>query len=341
MSNKQLVDLSGYMFSGKSAVSDLLREFEGIYVPSYHEEFELIRINDGLLDLYKTLSSNWSPNRADSALRRFEKISSKLACTPKGIERFWKVGFGYNERYPNFDLKTREFIESLKISSWRMNWPTELLYMSKSEIFRHKVNARVNKDCYWPEIDFSLTIRNGVEKCISDYLYGIFSDFYSQGNHTVIMHNALEPYSPVQGVQLIKNGKCIIIDRDVRDIYVNCIKHNNGYNDNVEIFKKISGASKIDSFIERQRIMRITSGEKSCEKILRIRFEDLVYNYESTLRVIMDFLGLDPVSHNNKLKFFNPSKSINNCNSWLDLPSDELINIKKIEQSLPEYCYRG
>lgn len=339
MSNKQLVDLSGYMFSGKSAVSDLLREFENVYVPSYHEEFELIRINDGLLDLYKTLSSNWSPNRADNALRRFEKISNKLACTPKGIEKLWAVGFGYNKRYSNFDLKTREFIDKLKISSWRLNWPTELLYMSKSEIFRHKLDARIKKGCYWPEIDFSLTIRNGVEQCISDYLYEIFSDFYSQGNHTVVMHNALEPYSPEQGVQFIKNGKCIIIDRDVRDIYVNCIKHNNGYNDDVEIFKKISGASKIESFIERQRIMRIASCEQNNDNILRIRFEDLVYNYEITLRVIIEFLNLEPASHKKKLKFFNPSKSINNCNNWLDLPSDELINIKKIEQLLPEYCY--
>ncbi|MFQ2204725.1 sulfotransferase domain-containing protein [Aeromonas hydrophila] len=341
MKNKQLVDLSGYMFSGKSAVSDLLREFEGIYVPSYQEEFELIRVNDGLLDLYNTLSSSWSPNRADNALRSFERVSSKLACTPKGIEKLWSVGFGYSERYFKFDLKTKKFIDKLKASSWKMNWPTEFLYMSKDEVFRHKLNARVNEGCYWPEIDFSLTIRNGIEQCISDYLYEIFSDFYSQGNHTVVMHNALEPYSPEQGIGFIKNGKCIIIDRDVRDIYVNCIKHNDGYNDNVEVFKKISGASKIESFIERQRIMRITIGEKNDDKVLRIRFEDLVYNYEITLQKIIEFLNLEPASHNRKLDFFNPKKSINNCNSWLELPSNELTNIKKIEQSLPEYCYGG
>ncbi|WP_421285738.1 hypothetical protein [Aeromonas veronii] len=341
MENKQLVDLSGYMFSGKSAVSDLLREFDGIYVPSYHEEFDLIRVNNGLLDLYNTLSSNWSPNRADNALRSFEKISGRLACTPKGIERLCKVGFGYNERYSNFDLKTRAFMERLKLSSWRMNWPTEFLYMTESEIFRHKVNSRVNKDCYWPEIDFSLTIRNDIGRCISEYLYEIFSEFYSQGNHTVVMHNALEPYSPEQGVEIISNGKCIIIDRDVRDIYVNCIKHADGYNDNVEVFKKISGANNIDSFIERQRIMRIKNGNKNHDRVLRIRFEDLVYNYEDTLTVIIDFLNLEPASHNRKLSFFNPSKSIKNCNSWIELPCDELINIKKIERSLPEYCYGG
>ncbi|MDP2573123.1 hypothetical protein Q8W40_13110 [Vibrio penaeicida] len=340
MNSNQLVDLSGYMFSGKSAVSDLLREFEGIYVPSYHEEFELIRTNDGLLDLYNTLNSNWSPNRADSALRRFKNVSDKLAYTSKGIERLWKIGFGYNSRYSDFDLKTQSFIKKLTNSSWKMNWPTEYLYMSKSEILKNKINSRLNKTCHWPEIDFSLTNRNNIGQCISEYLYEVFSEFYLNGNHTVVIHNALEPYSPEQGVELITNGKCIIIDRDIRDIYANCVRHVIGYNDDVEIFKKISGATDIEKFIERQRIMRIKNNTKS-NKVLRIKFEDLVYDYENTLQNIMIFLNLESSYHKQKLSFFDPKVSVKNCKSWLKLSSIELENIKRIEQALPEYCYIG
>ncbi len=340
MNSNQLVDLSGYMFSGKSAVSDLLREFEGIYVPSYHEEFELIRINDGLLDLYNILNSNWSPNRADLALRRFKGVADKLSQTPTGVERLWKIGFGYNERYASFEQKTEGFIKKLTSSNWRMNWPTEYLYMSESEIFNSKISSRLKKNCHWPEINFSLTKRNDIEECISDYLYEIFSDFYSNKNHTVVIHNALEPYSPEQGVELIKNGKCIIIDRDIRDIYTNCIKHVSGYNDDVEVFKKISGANNVETFIERQRIMRVKNNKKST-KVLRVKFEDLVYDYEETLQKIMSFLNLEASSHKEKLSFFDPKVSKMNCKSWLKLSALELENIKKIEQALPEYCYIG
>ena len=48
-------DLSGYMFSVKSSVIDLIREFKGYYVPNYRYEFPLIRIQNGIMDLEKAL----------------------------------------------------------------------------------------------------------------------------------------------------------------------------------------------------------------------------------------------------------------------------------------------
>jgi hypothetical protein len=45
----KVVDLSGYSFSGKSAVYDLLQEFEGYKMQGKEFEFDLLRCPGGLL----------------------------------------------------------------------------------------------------------------------------------------------------------------------------------------------------------------------------------------------------------------------------------------------------
>jgi len=96
----KVIDLSGYMFSGKSAVSDILREFNGVYVPNYLVEFDLLRMPGGLIDL-KHAVMDWSPIRTFAAINRFDKLVNRLACSPKFPQKLFKTGYGYNQRYPN------------------------------------------------------------------------------------------------------------------------------------------------------------------------------------------------------------------------------------------------
>lgn len=75
----KFLDLSGYMFFGKAAAIDLIREFKGYYVPHYRFEFPLIRIQDGIMDLEKALIDDWSPIRSDIAVKRFRKLITKMS----------------------------------------------------------------------------------------------------------------------------------------------------------------------------------------------------------------------------------------------------------------------
>ena len=65
------LDLSGYAFTGKHAVIDLVREFAGYTVAHFQFEFNLLRIQGGIRDLETALSDDWSPIRSDAAVRRF------------------------------------------------------------------------------------------------------------------------------------------------------------------------------------------------------------------------------------------------------------------------------
>ena len=73
-SEKLFLDLSGYVLTGKSALTQVIREFEGFSVPDVEFEFGLFRMKDGLFDLEHSLVNDWSPLRSDAAIRRFIRL---------------------------------------------------------------------------------------------------------------------------------------------------------------------------------------------------------------------------------------------------------------------------
>jgi len=141
----KFLDLSGYMFSGKSAVSDLIREFEGYYVTNYRFEFPLIRNQDGIMDLEKALVDDWSPIRSDVELKRFLKLITKMSGHKKrlfSLKEEELISWNYQQLYSDkFYRYSMEYIESLidfKIKAW---WP----YYEMCETFHEILNRRLKK----------------------------------------------------------------------------------------------------------------------------------------------------------------------------------------------------
>ena len=70
--------------------------------------------------------------------------------------------------------------------------------------------------------------------------------------------------------------------------------------------------------------------------ILKVQFEDLIYNYEETAKIICDFCNLD--FNNRKRKLFDPALSINNTQVYKRYPQ-YAADIKYIEEQLGEYLF--
>ena len=77
-----VVNLTGYNYSGKGAVSAILREYETIKSFKHGREFELFRMPGGLIDLRSALVDTWSPMRSDMAIRNFKKLT-KILLKPR------------------------------------------------------------------------------------------------------------------------------------------------------------------------------------------------------------------------------------------------------------------
>lgn len=334
------IDLSGYMFSGKSALSDILREFSCFEVPDYDDEFELLRVPGGLCDLSMAFD-NWSPTRADIAIRKFQKVTKQLARSNNNLMRHFNVGFGYNDKYDNFTELTEQFLNKIIIQKWDVRSPSELVNISRSKYFKEKICAKLtNRQFPWPQFTFHLSSSKLFDINAKIYLSNLLNEnAKSKGKNGVITHNAFEPFSPHNNFRFFEQPYSIIIDRDIRDIYMGSINKSKGYNEFVSLYSRINGSFDIQTFIMRQKIMRQESDFSKKENVLRIRFEDLIFNYECSLDKIYKFLNVDSCHHIDIGKFFNPNDSIINTKTWKNADKETLKNIALIESELPEFCY--
>jgi hypothetical protein len=330
--NKTIIDVSGYMFSGKSAVSDLLREFDSLEVPHYDQEFDLIRTPYGLGDFLFAIESR-SQIKINHALYKYLKLINVKAFPPNFYSKFWSYGGWLEKDYPDILNKTKKFINEITDFEWEQASPFFECEARPLEIFYNKLRQQFTGDFPWPKFIYKSINPENFFLAVKPYLLSIINPNNSNKAH--VIHNALEPIRPSIYFDLFEKIKCIIVDRDPRDIFMTANQFSKGYNNNLEVYKRISGAHNIDFFIDKQIKMR-QSLDKS-ENILRINFEDLVLDYENTLITIMKFLELNKSNHKRKLQYFSPQSSIQNIQLWKKDHS-KIQEIIKIERSMPSYC---
>ena len=324
----KFLDISGYIVSGKTAYSDLIREFSGYHVPPAEFEFELIRIQGGVRDLESALVEDWSPIRADAAIRRFKRVIARLG-TVGGIGniRSWfsSAGWSYDRAYEGkFTELSKSFLQKMVLATWKTNWPYPRSDLSGMELFIRKIQNYLGIKTAW-DFDISLASSTNFLNDVQDYLSKVLIIGVPENTNTVVTHNAIEPFNPTRGLRYLPRFKCIIIDRDPRDAFVAMYPHKH-LALNVKDF--------ISRFLEyRKQAERFTENH---DLVLRLKFEDLIFDYEKTLEIIYQFLGETKSIHVLKKKYFDPEISIKNTGIWKSYHS--LGEIDLIKSMLPNYC---
>lgn len=341
----KVVDISGFGHSGKGVISDILKEFEGYQVPHYNFEFNLLRIQGGLIDLKHALIDNWSPIRSDAAIRRFynlvEKIGPKAAIlSPKTL--FYSNGMNYDAYFNGkFSDLSKDYLFSLISASYLGDWP----YPKIDELPFKQFTSRIKRvmgfspsliDVYLSDPDvFYLKTRK--------YLSDLFDTVRQQDTRVFVTHNAIEPFNPAAGINLFENAKLVVVQRDPRDIYASTIVSEGAFIPNYETnanwkLKKNMLGNNIDLFIERQLLYyKNMNKDYDNGQVLRLKYEDVVLNYDAVLAQLYDFLEESRSVHIHKGKFFNTELSKNNIGLWKKIADQTMIS--KIENALSPFCY--
>ncbi|MDA9222170.1 hypothetical protein N9O82_04570, partial [Methylophilaceae bacterium] len=214
----KIIDLSGFMFSGKTAVGDLLREFDCIYVPNYLEEFDLLRLPGGLID-FKNAVLDWSPIRTFAALERFDKLINTLATNPRFHKKLFKYGFCYYKRFPDIINIKNQFIKNITVESWDTPTPFLDVQDSSAEIFikktLNKFKTKINKK-------YILVDKHNFIKFAQNFVHEVLlnsTDFrikkLEQNFKIILINNGLEPFSPQNNLDLLgSDAKAITVERD-------------------------------------------------------------------------------------------------------------------------------
>ena len=310
----------GYGWSGSSAVVDLLREYDCTYqIPI---EFRLIKDPHGLMDLRYNLVERWDQLNADIAIKDFlwlaHYLNQKKSIVP------CKPGLGYGLSLGNdFISSTNEFLNNISPIRYKGYWWYFDFGVNGLKLFFDKVRRKLtnnNQLMYYSNISGEL-----FDNYSKKYIDSIFRN-HTNGKRFVILDQAVPAQNPFQAEHFFSEYKVIIVDRDPRDNFCDLINQHALMGDEL---RKNGASFFVDWFLRnRDNVSRFSTADN----IMYLSFENLVMNYDESVRRIEDFIGLIPEQHTEKNKYFIPERSIRNIGIWKNYDNREVI--KEIEIKL-------
>jgi hypothetical protein len=331
-----VIDLSGYSFTGKSAYYDLLSSSHNICAFGVESEFELIRVQGGIIDLYQALCISWSPIRSSEAIRNFKRLIRYLGGRRSIIDRFLRHGSHYDSIINNFTEKSEKFIDQLIIAQWEGEWPFANLNESHALTIFKKHLKRIGIGKRETVYLSSFSEKKFIEICNS-YICELFEDCYDPNRQGLLLNNCFEPFDPLLSMKFFPNARSIIVDRDPRDIYISASKARivNG----VDVGGAVIGGG-VENFIERFLIYRNNVSQVLSPNLMRTNFENLILNNRNEIERLSDFLTPLKLDWSAKGQNLNIERSGKNIRQWMQPDNKKYRNdIKLIEDRLSDYFY--
>ena len=307
MKNNQIVSVSGCYWTGSSAVMDLLSEHKACYLPP--SEFALFSYGQFFNEITDPifLKRKIEKNHLTDNIFRFIEFNKSDSRFP--TRRLFRFLFRFFNIYPKNLNAVREGYNDLFGKA----------YEKKCIDFIDIINKAYQKDSLIND-EFLIEVKN-----ILDSLMFMYLNNQTKAN-TVVLDQFISPAYTSSSLNILPKTKMIFIDRDWRDQYVEVknlfpimMKRNS------ELKVKPMGEkdsdyniSSIDFFINlRKRVENYKSLHQANhkDKILWIKFEDLVLDTDIHAAKIFKFLNLDKSDWKPNQSFF-PEKSKMNIGKW-------------------------
>lgn len=333
MGRKIIVPVS-YMGSGSSAITDLISEFENVNNKCGTFEYVFLHCPNGLFDLEDKLLVGNNALRSDEALHTFYNTMKDLYD-----KKYWWVGRYKSNVGIDFLKCTEEFVNNLvdyKLDNyWYYQENNNLkmlfhVFLNKIIYYLSFKKIRLKKPLLYNGMLLSYVDADKFYEKSKKYLYNIFEIIDSKND--LLLDQLILPHNLNRiNKYFDKDARFIVVDRDPRDVFISnkyiWLKEGNPvpYSTNVEVF------------CEQYRKMRLIEKKIEDKKIMRIHFEDLIYDYENTKKKLIKFLNFESKKHINKLKRFNPEVSIKNTRLFDN--EKYSCESKIIEEKLREYLY--
>ena len=332
-----IIGVCGFASTGSSAVLDYLKEFDSVCTLD-NKEFVLSYYPDGLEDLEYHLFDG----------------ASKFETSVVAIERFRRFIYCYFIRTARSDKEkqaiyeaSEEFIDSIVHAKWKGYGASDYQlncgknYKSPFSMFTYKlmyahVLPRLKKisdkdfdSVLRHDMEFSMAPVNYIEaasKLVNSFIRIYGGDF----SKPIALNQSFCGNNPMKSYRYFGESKSIVVDRDPRDNYLFAKKFLRGR------MRQIP-SDDVKTFVSYYRHLRDGQPYKNGDpSILRIQFEDMVYRYDDTVKIINDFCYLNPSDR--VREYFVPADSMNNTQVFKRFPNYE-DDIKFIEDNLTEYLY--
>lgn len=330
----RFITCTGYFSTGSSAVTDFVSEFDEVCSMS-DAEFRFLHDPDGVDDLFFHLVENHNRHNAGHALKRYKKLVDFYSGGFLGRQyEKWFCG--------NWKRISYSYIDSLAEIKFRGWWAYDLYDRGVVYWFFKRLPNYLLHLTVWrnkPEMVFD-TMKGEITYCAKPtqeefiaktkkYIYSLFGSYTDK---PVVMVDQIVPPSNIwRYTRYFDDIKVVLVDRDPRDIY---ILEKTKWKDPVIPHEGVEEFCKWFIYTREHR----KKERFDRRNVMFLKFEDMVYHYETTSRRLCDFLGLDEKSHTRKGICFKPEVSRNNTRTWIDHP-EYAEDIAYIEANLADYLY--
>lgn len=334
----QLIIATGYMGSGSSAVTDLISETASISVANGSYEYIFMHCPNGLFDLEDKLLIGNNAIRSDEAVHSFIREMDLLYNNSNYWPGSYKktVSRQFMKYVDEFiaEISTSVFDESIWYYQVR---PITIKQNALCLARRLLTKISLGKVHMKPPVNYKKMIIAFPESKVfysaaKKFLNNILIDM-GLGDGSILADQLVLPHNLFRMDHYFDdNTRVIVVDRDPRDVFLL-----NKYIWNCRGMR-IPYPFDALSFCRFYREMRKSERPSTFERILRIHFEDLIYNYDEAIKEIFDFIGIDYSTHINKFSAFCPNKSIINTQIFNRNP-EYMKEAQIIEKELAEYLY--
>lgn len=332
----RIISCAGYYGTGSSAVTDFFREFEGVSTLGDYE-YRFVWDPDGIADLEYNIVENNNRHNTSEAIKRFIKMTSRL-------NSFGYAG-GYKVFGDDFKRFTDEYVTTiteLKAKTWwhrnRIDKGELFCYLDRGYSFLMRIIKggihnekrysllQNREDSYFSSIDEETFL-----KATREYIDKVFSSVNKNNSENFLVDQVVPATNTQRYLRYFNDIKIVVIDRDPRDVFIqDVVRYQAG---------KIPTKS-VEDYVKWFKITRKYSQPQNEDKtrVLRMNFEELIYDYDNAAFKLMDFMGFTEDMHVYKNKYLKIEKSIKNTNLAKRIKGFEK-EVKYIEEQLPDYLF--
>lgn len=336
----RIISSTGYGFTGSTAITDLVKEYSGVETCKYSGyELKFFHDTKGIINLKNYMVNNRTPAAMNDAALDYLNKCKEWASSGTAMNyelffgnQFMKHSLKYLENLGGeIYMDVHDFSNLSNFENFITRVVNKLQYTWHSLTYKEPYGQKHlrpiplfadNKRNYLFDLDEDKF--TNITKLYFQCLMNAFTEKEFANIHELVPISLID-----ECCRYFDDIYIITTERDPRDIYLNA-KHR---------WLTLDHPSKdVVFFCEHYKWLRSLIPKTKKKEVIKIQFEDLVFDYEKTVKRIEDFCGLNSENHINKKQFFNPDKAKLNCN-LIGVYKEEKRNIEYIERELTDWLF--
>lgn len=335
------INVTGPGSTGSSAVIDLLKEYDCVSYCDDRYTYEHIFMwhPEAVIETVQKLTEQYFGLQTDATIRRFINKMQELPITYGGNIFFAgqakkKFANAIEEYIDKICSKDGTFLSSLEEINLKKS---KFDYAARKLLHNPKLTERVFKEKYgWYTLKVSREeLFKYTKELVTQYLNIIIKN--TENDYYLLDAFVPEAYFPIMKKIVKEEFKNVVVLRDPRDRYLDEARiRDNG------IGKAIVPMNP-ELYCQNYRCLMEKIEDQDKDNYCLVYFEDLIENYEKTVRKLEEYLEIDSVHHNQNVgKMLNVAESSHNCRMY---KQEAMIRryskeLSIIEKELKEYLVR-